>query len=153
MGHGSSDDLRARGLFAGEGNVGKVWRLGSCLGLPPPPREAGRSVAQYDSEYSRGMDFLSRGGFALCPQLYLRACVVSVRRCAMYLVLSLVPHGLVLMGPCCSSWTVVSRGTSQRSVVNPSGNRAHQWVCNANLMISRPGLQVCTSPILKQPCV
>ncbi len=58
-------------------------------------------------------------------------------RTALYMVLCLMPCGLLLCGPDCSSWTLISRGTSWRTPMNPWGNMCLNWVRNANLMISR----------------
>ena len=58
-------------------------------------------------------------------------------RTAIYMILCLLPFGLVLMGPDCSSWTSISRGTSRRTVLNPWGNLELEWVRCANLTISR----------------
>eukprot|EP00438_Fugacium_kawagutii_P014031 Skav233998 [mRNA] locus=scaffold2413:218954:222547:+ [translate_table: standard] len=66
-------------LFSGKGNVGQVWR------------EAGLSVGQYDwDESRRGMNFLSCGGFAT----------------AIFMVLCLLPFGLVLLGPDCPGFSL-----------------------------------------------
>ena len=58
-------------------------------------------------------------------------------RTAIYLVACLAPFGLLVFGPDCSSWSVVARGTSWRSTMNPNGRLGLAWVRNANLMISR----------------
>lgn len=63
--------------------------------------------------------------------------VVHQLRTAIYMVLCILPMGLVLMGPDCSSWTLISRGTSWRAPHNPWGNLTLQWIQGANLMISR----------------
>ena len=53
------------------------------------------------------------------------------------MMLSLIPFGLCLMGPDCSSWTVVSRYTSKRCVMNPWGDLRLEWVNGANSMVSK----------------
>lgn len=97
-------------LFAGKGFVGREWR------------SAGRAVGQFDWDYCpAGMNFTGNGGFATAIQM----------------ILCLMPMGLVLMGPDCSSWTVISRGTSWRPPHNFWGNLTLPWIQQANLMISR----------------
>ncbi|CAL1152929.1 unnamed protein product [Cladocopium goreaui] len=97
-------------LFAGKGDVGREWR------------SAGRAVGQFDWDYCpAGMNFTGNGGFATAIQM----------------ILCLMPMGLVLMGPDCSSWTVISRGTSWRAPHNFWGNLTLPWIQQANLMISR----------------
>ena len=63
-------------------------------------------------------------------------------RTAIQMILCLMPMGMVLMGPDCSSWTVVSRGTSWRAPHNFWGNLTLPWIQRANLMISR--FLICT---------
>lgn len=120
-------------------------------------RENGYNVGQYDWDYAeRGMNFLSNGGFACVTQICnttrpnanlfaltgqtwtgLVIDVSRVPRTAIYLVACLAPLGLLLLGPDCSSWTLVSRGSSWRSVMNPNGRLGSDWIRNSNLMISR----------------
>ena len=52
-------------------------------------------------------------------------------------MMCLIPGGLALLGPDCSSWTLISRGTSWRSIANPLGNVGLSWVTGSNIMISR----------------
>ena len=61
----------------------------------------------------------------------------SLPRTAIVMVASLIPFGLLVFGPDCSSWTVISRGSSWRSVVNPRGRGGLAWIQGADLMISR----------------
>ena len=42
-----------------------------------------------------------------------------------------------MCGPDCSSWTVVSRGSSGRTVLNPGGYHGNQWVADNNVTVSR----------------
>ncbi|CAL1155984.1 unnamed protein product, partial [Cladocopium goreaui] len=76
---------------------------------------------------------------------------------AIYLVACLAPLGLLLLGPDCSSWTLVSRGSSWRSVMNPNGRLGLDWIRNSNLMISRCTLilhlclAVCAIYVMEQP--
>ena len=58
-------------------------------------------------------------------------------RLALYLVLNTGPGSLTLAAPDCSSWTLISRGTSLRNAVNCFGNLNLSWIRGANLMISR----------------
>lgn len=64
-------------------------------------------------------------------------CVIQLPRTAIYLALCCMPCGLFLLGPDCSSWTLISRGTSRRSIANPWGNMTLDWITGSNLMISR----------------
>ena len=63
-------------------------------------------------------------------------------RTAIQMILCLMPMGMVLMGPDCSSWTVISRGSSWRAPHNFWGNLTLPWIQGANLMISR--FLICT---------
>lgn len=58
-------------------------------------------------------------------------------RTAIFLTLCCIPGGMFLLGPDCSSWTLISRGTSWRHVANFWGNMNLEWVRGSNLMISR----------------
>ena len=100
------------------------------------------------------MNFLGCGGFALgnpvnshvngnthkhafqMIYVFLQKYMLLLRT-AIYMILCLLPFGLVLMGPDCSSWTAISRGTSLRTVLNPWGSLQLEWVRCANLTISR----------------
>ena len=42
-----------------------------------------------------------------------------------------------MCGPDCGSWTVVSRGSSGRTIVNPGGYHGNAWVSENNLTVSR----------------
>lgn len=46
------------------------------------------------------------------------------------------PGSLIILAPPCSSWTRVSRGTTMRSRLNPTG-LDYTFVAEANLTISR----------------
>ncbi|CAE7192623.1 unnamed protein product, partial [Symbiodinium pilosum] len=96
-------------LFSGVGQISQCYR------------RHGLAAVEYDFLVSNSMDFVSAAGFGL----------------AIYAVLCLVPFGLLIGGPDCSSWTVVSRGTSLRTIVNPGGNVNLQWVRDNNLTVSR----------------
>ena len=56
---------------------------------------------------------------------------------AIALILRLQPGGLVWFGIVCSSWVWLSRGSTRRSIVNPSGNTARSCVRMGNVMTSR----------------
>ena len=47
------------------------------------------------------------------------------------------PQGLIPWATPCSTWTIVNRGTSQRSEHNPRGFAGHPSVALANLVVSR----------------
>ena len=85
--------------------------------------------------------FLPQRGSRILANLYIPCpypgLLLIQPRLAIYLVLRLVPGGILSMGPDCSSWTVVSRGTSWRSFVNFAGNESLQWIRDNNLTISR----------------
>ena len=49
------------------------------------------------------------------------------------------PHSLNILAPDCSSWCIVSRGTSLRSPINVEGRSACEFVARGNLTISRLG--------------
>ena len=122
-------------MFSGAGEVSKHYRA------------QGLVAGEYDYIHdNRAMNFLSPAGFAslcvhyspfilnlypLCPQSLLQP------RLAIHATLCIVPLGLLVAGPDCSSWTVVSRGTSQRSVVNPAGAVRLEWVRENNTTVSR----------------
>lgn len=121
----------ARGMWAlYGGTLGRVCKQ-FCFSY----RESGHRVGQYDWDYSKtGMNFLSCGGFAPVAQVLI---LHPLLRSAIYMTLCLVPCGMMLMGPDCSSWTTIARGTSKRSVTNPWGDLRLAWVNGANLMVSR----------------
>ena len=58
-------------------------------------------------------------------------------RLAVYLILCGLPNAVLNAGPECSSWVVVSRGTSLRNWINYRGNESLDFVGRANKMISR----------------
>ena len=63
----------------------------------------------------------------------------------MFTILNQVPESLTLFAPDCSSWGAPNRGTSMRSILNPSGFTNHRSVAAANCMVSRKlGMQFCT---------
>ena len=45
--------------------------------------------------------------------------------------------GIVLMAPVCSSWSWMSRFSTQRSIIEPLGNETSESVAAGNLMVSR----------------
>ena len=55
-------------------------------------------------------------------------------------VLQEAPNALNLVAPDCSSFTVVSRGTSMRTPINPLGRDGIAFVHSANGSVSRLGL-------------
>lgn len=97
------------------------------------------------------MDFCKLGGFArldmalwFAASSYICTSIIHNHmepRTAIHMILSLIPGGMLLVGPDCSSWSVVSRGSSWRTVMNWHGNMTRQFVVRANLMIAR--LLVC----------
>lgn len=58
----------------------------------------------------------------------------------MMVVLQEAPNALNLVAPDCSSFTVVSRGTSMRTPINPLGRDGIAFVHSANGSVSRLGL-------------
>ena len=58
-------------------------------------------------------------------------------RLALLTVLKMIPNGLVLLAPQCSSWVVASRGTSRRSIINPQGFLGYDFVRHGNKIMSR----------------
>ena len=53
------------------------------------------------------------------------------------MILSSAPNCMTLLAPVCSSWTVVSRGTTWRNVINCMGLPGVQGVADGNYMLSR----------------
>ena len=97
-------------VFSGKGAATRVWH------------RAGYQCASFDFEYSKkGMNFLGHAGFAL----------------SILTVMKLMPNGVVLLAPQCSSWVVASRGTSRRSFINPMGFEGYKFVTDGNQMIAR----------------
>lgn len=103
----------------------RAWTSLDVGGLRAGPRSLDVIVQRYQS--FQVMFFLAKFLLFVNHQL----------RTAIYMVLCILPMGLVLMGPDCSSWTLISRGTSWRAPHNPWGNLNLQWIQGANLMISR----------------
>lgn len=132
-------------LFSGEAKVSGVFR------------RAGIPTVSYDINNcpgKRSMDFLSEGGFALLickysTRTYLHLTSIGITdqcrsfpatfasRLSMLCVMQEVPGAFNLLAPDCGSWTVVSRGTSLRSCINPLGRSSLPFVANGNTTISR----------------
>ena len=55
----------------------------------------------------------------------------------MYVILCQVPEACSLLAPDCGSWSVVSRGGSMRSEINPHGRDCLPWVADNNCAVSR----------------
>ncbi|CAE7333694.1 unnamed protein product [Symbiodinium pilosum] len=85
----------------------------------------GYRVASFDMIYDKAgsgcMSFLGAPGFMLC----------------VYVILNQVPEALSLFAPMCASWGAPNRGTSMRSVLNPSGQMNYRSVQEANTTVSR----------------
>ena len=47
------------------------------------------------------------------------------------------PLAVNLMGPQCSSWGLPNRGTSMRNYINFRGMEQHEYIAEANKLISR----------------
>ena len=133
-------------IFSGVGQIAMQYR------------RMGLAAAEYDFIHSHdAMDFFGAAGYAF---LALQKCILDcssptpksqktnprkllettpnrMPRLAIHTTMCLLPFGLLVAGPDCSSWTVVSRGTSWRTPVNPGGNLALEWVRNNNLAVSR----------------
>ena len=78
-----------------------------------------------DRSYSPHLDINSNTGYAI----------------ALTAVLRTKPRtGLIFMGPQCSSWVWISRGTTQRSCENPDGHDGVQSVMEGNELNLRVGL-------------
>ena len=109
-------------FFSGEAQVSQAFRDG------------GFRVASYDYLYDpNGMNFLSDGGFGHL----VKSSAWQQPRLALLLAVRTAPLGLHVFAPDCSSWTRISRGTSQRNHVNMFGRMDLPWVRNGVAMISR----------------
>ena len=53
------------------------------------------------------------------------------------MVLNMVPDGILVCGPDCSSWGLVARASSGRNFVNPNGYMQSDWVSRNNVLVSR----------------
>ena len=51
--------------------------------------------------------------------------------------MNMVPDGLAVLGPDCSSWEVMARSVSGRNYLNVDGHMGSTWVANNNAMVSR----------------
>ena len=137
-------------LFAGEAKVSQAFR------------EEGISYVSYDCIYDptgRSMNFLSSGGFAFRAQLvaqdayqlkYMHVCMLWLYspRLAMACVMREIPNSMNVLAPPCASWSLVSRGTSDRSPINPDGRASTGFVHAGNMTIARCGicgLSVCAT--------
>ena len=127
-------------FFSGDGNAARAFR------------EDGKQAATFEfQDDPRTQDFMSAAGFAqLGTRQCVSLCAVTIvqmsmhLRLAIHLVLSAVPNGLMLLAPECGSWTVISRGSTWRSVVNWHGMPGVQAVAKGNMMMARClGLHVC----------
>ena len=139
-------------IFSGVGEIARVYR------------RAGLAAAEYDFIHSNdAMNFFTAAGYAFLalPLVLIYLNVLQpynpkapenqsrkptrnpgptpklMPRLAIHTTMCLLPFGLLVAGPDCSSWTVVSRGTSWRTPVNPGGHLSLEWVRNNNLAVSR----------------
>ena len=59
-----------------------------------------------------------------------------------------LPNAMNVLAPPCGSWSFVSRGTSDRSPINPDGRASTDFVTDGNMTIARRGicsLSACTT--------
>ena len=111
--------------FSGAGKVSQVFR------------ETGRhQVGTFELRDSRSMDMMSPAGLAHLVKL-LKGCKTPLPRLAVMMALQSYPGALHLYAPVCSSWTMISRGTSWRTPINVFGDLTKPWVQGANAMLSR----------------
>jgi hypothetical protein len=82
-------------------------------------RYLGLMTAAYDSALHPDMDFMSAAGLLLAVQL--------IRRCK--------PGAILWLGPPCSSWVFMSRGSTGRRVDSPMGTS--QGAAQANCLVAR----------------
>lgn len=61
----------------------------------------------------------------------------SLPRLALLVLREMIPNGLFLAAPDCSSWGVPARGTSKRNYINANGDLRLEWVSKSNTMVSR----------------
>ena len=137
-------------LFCGEAAVSSVFR------------RAGVATVSYDREMApgkRNMDFLTPSGFAFQPHFFrniqrYNACgavctyltghpsslpCLQCCRLSMVCILKECPNAFNLVAPDCGSFSLVSRGTSRRSPINPLGQQGVPFVFRGNGTISRWG--------------
>ena len=120
-------------LFSGKGEVSRTFM------------EAGKSVSYFDRVHdNRAMNIESPAGmaffvcnFSSCNPTYLPMVPLAHHRLCLSMVLAMAPNSLLVLAPECSSWTVVSRGTSRRSAINFWGDMSTAFVRKANMMMSR----------------
>ena len=126
----------------------------SSYRIQPNPlcrRKRGYNVASFDKTFlpdKKTMDFLSAPGYALLSVMSTAAEPIGIQACpctmtlqlrlVLHTILCLAAEGVVLMGPCCSSWGIPSRGTSLRSFVNSLGAVHLSFVAESNVTIARP---------------
>ena len=106
--------LHIADLFAGKA---RISRWAELLSL--------KAVA-LDMSYSEHLNLLEDVGLALA--------VISIFR--------VKAGGLCVLGPQCSSWVWMSRGTTKRSPANPYGNKDIDCVAEGNRLNKRCGLIV-----------
>ena len=51
--------------------------------------------------------------------------------------MNMVPDGLGVIGPDCSSWGIMARSVSGRNYINPEGFTNSKWVSDNNSLVSR----------------
>ena len=67
----------------------------------------------------------------------------SLVRVTMFAIMNLGYRGFVMWAPDCGSWGIPCRGTSMRSIINPHGYEAYEFVQRANCMVGRMLFCIC----------
>ena len=96
-------------LFAGAANISKALRFAGHFGV------------SMDLDHHPAHDFLDDSGLAL----------------AMIAILKMLPGGLLVAAPVCSSFSSMSRASSKRTVFTPAGDVDRIFVRQGNVMVRR----------------
>ena len=104
------------------------------------------SVATFDIEIHRSMDFLGSAGFLFLAEsnhCESQPCIGGLGPTVVHLTLSIwvllqeCPDALNMAGPDCAPWGLPARGTTGRSILNVLGRQDLSFVTDGNRMISR----------------
>ena len=100
----------------------------------PLPSQHPQQHPQHHQQHPKHHQQALQMGAKLIPSLvygsgFLRICLFGI--------MNMVPQGLALFAPDCSSWGIPCRHTSMRSVLNPAGYPGYTFVERGNQMISR----------------
>ena len=105
----ASKDKNFVELFSGDSNVSYALKL------------AGFAGSSMDLRFSTAFDLLSDSGMCL----------------AIIAILKLLPESLAIFAPVCSSFSAMSRHTSERTACKPLGDELKVWVADSNILAGR----------------